>query len=94
MKPWVYTDKSILSSEGAVLSARASEFIRSVVPPLRGSKNVYQSLTQGLRPGLCRSVALTGLIDVFTMNQLLCCFDAVALLAALLSTFRPRHLQE
>ena len=34
------------------------------MPPLRGSKNVYQCLTQGLRPGLCRSIALAGLISV------------------------------
>ena len=27
-------------------------------------KNVYQCLTQGLRPGLCRGVALTGLVSV------------------------------
>ena len=53
------------------------------VPPLWGSIDVFQSLPQGLRPGLCRSIALTGLIDVFTMNQLLCSFDAVALLITL-----------
>ena len=50
------------------------------VPPLWGSIDVFHRLTQGLRPGLCRSIALTGLIYVFTPpNQLLCCFDAVAL---------------
>ena len=53
------------------------------VPPLWGSIDVFHPLTQGLRPGLCRSIALTGLIDVFTMNQLLCSFDAVALLILL-----------
>ena len=36
-------------------------------------------ITQGLRPGLCRSVALAGLIYVFTANQLLCRFDAIVL---------------
>ena len=36
--------------------------------------------TQGLRPGLFRSIALTGLIYVFTTNQLLGCFDALVLL--------------
>ena len=30
--------------------------------PLRGSINVFQWLTQGLRPGLCRSIAPLGLI--------------------------------
>ena len=44
-----------------------------------GLKNVYQYLTQGLRPGLCRSIALAGLIYVFTSNQLLVCFDGLAL---------------
>ena len=32
-----------------------------------------------LRPGLCRSIALAGLIDVFTTNQLLAYFDALPL---------------
>ena len=30
-------------------------------------------------PGLWRSIALAGLIYVFTTNQLLCCFDALTL---------------
>ena len=34
---------------------------RGVVPPLWGSINVFLRLTQGLRPGLCRSIALAGL---------------------------------
>ena len=50
MKPWVYTDKSILSSEGAALSARASEFIRSVVPSLWGSMNGFWETNPGLAP--------------------------------------------
>ena len=49
------------------------------VPPLWDSINVLTIITQGLRPGLCRSVALTGLIYVITTNQLLGYFDAVAL---------------
>ena len=32
-----------------------------------------------LRPGLCRSVALSVLIDVFTTNQLLAYFDVLPL---------------
>ena len=36
-------------------------FVRKV-PPLWGSINVFQCITQGLRPGLCRSIALTGLL--------------------------------
>ena len=39
----------------------------------------WEQLTQGLRPGLCRSIALAGLIDVFTTNQLLAYFDALPL---------------
>ena len=49
------------------------------VPPLRGSINVSTNITQGLRPELCRSIALTGLFYVFSTNQLLCCFDTVVL---------------
>ena len=49
------------------------------MPPLWGSINVWKQLTQGLRPGLCGSVALAGLIDVFTTNQLLAYFDALPL---------------
>ncbi len=40
------------------------------VPPLWGSIDVFHRLTQGLRPGLCRSIALTGLIYVFPINIL------------------------
>ena len=45
---------------------------------LRSSKNVWKQLTQGLHPGLCRSVALARLFDI-SPNQFLCYFDAVAL---------------
>ena len=60
MKPWVHADKSGMSSVGAALPMHALEFIRSVVPPLWGSINVLTIITQGLRPGLCRSIALKG----------------------------------
>ena len=60
MKPWVHADKSGMSSVGAALTTHALEFIRSVVPPLWGSINVLTIITQGLRPGLCRSIALKG----------------------------------
>ena len=36
-------------------------FVRKV-PPLWGSINVFQCITQGLRPGLCRSIAPLGLL--------------------------------
>ena len=32
------------------------------MPPLWGSINVFQCFTQGLRPGLCGSIALAGLL--------------------------------
>ena len=35
-----------------------------------GLKNMYQYLTQGLRPGLCKSIALTGLLYVFPITLL------------------------
>ena len=67
-----------MSSVGAALSARALEFIRSGVPPLKGLNKCIDYFTQGLRPGLCRSIALTGLLYVFSIN-ILYYFDAVAL---------------
>ena len=66
IKPWVNIEKSGLSSVGAALTVRCWGSCLGVVSPLRGSINVYQCLTQGLRPGLCRGVALTGLILVST----------------------------
>ena len=62
MKPWVNMDTKTKSSIGAALQREHLPYV-SEVPPLRGSKNVYQCLTQGLRPGLCRSIALAGLFD-------------------------------
>ena len=44
------------------------------VPLLKELKGYRKRLTQGLRPGLCRSIALTGLF-YDTITQLLCCFD-------------------
>ena len=40
MKPWVHIDKSGLSSEGVALSVSTSEFIRSVVPPLKNIRSL------------------------------------------------------
>ena len=37
------------------------------VPLLRSSKNVWKQLTQGLRPGLCRSIAPLGLTHAYVM---------------------------
>ena len=50
MQPWVHTDKSRLSSEGAALSASSSEFIRSVVPPLKGLNKYMLTNNPGLAP--------------------------------------------
>ena len=80
MKPWVSTDKSKMSSfRSGTNSASIEALALGLYRPLRGSKKVYKCLTQGLRPGLGRSIALTGLIYVFTTKQLLGCFDALAL---------------
>ena len=43
-----------------------------------GLNKCIDYFTQGLRPGLCRSIALTGLLYVFSIN-ILYYFDAVAL---------------
>ena len=85
MKPWVYTDKSGLSSVGAALTARVLGHLLWDCAAPTGLKNVYQCLTQGLRPGLCRSIALTGLIYVFPIN-ILYYFDALALHARSVSS--------
>ena len=50
MQPWVHADKSGLSSEGAALSASRSEFIRSVVPPLKGLNKYTITNNPGLAP--------------------------------------------
>ena len=55
------------SSVGAALSARAFVLRLGSAAPVGGSKNVCQCLTQGLRPGLCRSAALAGLILPFVL---------------------------
>ena len=69
--------KKKMSSVGAALQRKHLPYV-SEVPPLRGSKNVLTIITQGLRPGLGRSIALAGLIYVFTIN-ILYYFGAVAL---------------
>ena len=79
MKPWVSTDKSKMSSFRSGTNGASGGTYFGVVPPLRGSINVYQCLTQGLRPGLSRSIALTGLIYVFPINILYNFVDALAL---------------
>ena len=80
MKPWVFTDKNKMSSfRSGTNSAGVGAFAFGVCYPYGAQKNGYQCLTQGLRPGLCRGIALAGLIYVITTNQLRCGFDAVAL---------------
>ena len=61
------------SSVGAALSVQAFVLDRGV-PLLKELKGCRKRLTQGLRPGLCRSIALAGLF-YDTITQLLCCFD-------------------
>ena len=72
MQPWVNTYKSGLSSVGAALSARAFAIDR-LVPPLWGSINVFLRLTQGLRPELCRSIALAGLLADWSNSLSIIC---------------------
>ena len=86
MKPWVSIDKSKMSSVGAALIARVLRYLLGgCAAPTGLKKNVYQCLTQGLRPGLCRSIALTGLIYIFPIN-ILYHFDALALRARSVSS--------
>ena len=60
-------------------SASVGALALGLCRPYGAQKNVYQCLIQGLRPGLCRGIALAGLIYVFTTNQLRCDFIALAL---------------
>ena len=81
MKPWVYTDKSVLSSVGAALTANvwfAPLHSLGKCRPFGAQQMFRVRLTQGLRPGLCRSIALTGLLYVFSTN-ILYYFDVVTL---------------
>ena len=72
MKPWVHTEEKYdeLRRSGThserlvcVVAIRGLAFVEKVLL-MRSLKNVWDQLTQGLRPGLCRSVALAGLFDV------------------------------
>ena len=72
-------DIKIMSSfRSGTNSANIEALALGLCRPYGAQKNVYQYLTQGLRPGLCRSVALTGLLYVFSINTLYY-FDALAL---------------
>ena len=72
------------------MAVRGFAFVGKV-PPLWGSINVWKQLTQGLRPGLYRSIALTGLLYVFFTNQLRCCFDALALTSKVRCIHRNKY---
>ena len=78
MKPWVHMDKSGMSSVGAALPTHALKFIRSVVPPLWGSINVLTIITQGLRPGLCRSIALKGSSTTRSKSMSVCVLVSIS----------------
>ena len=81
MKPWVSTDKSKMSSfRSGTNNASIGALALGLCRPYGAQKKYVSMPTQGLRPGLFRSIALTGLIYVFTTNQLLGCFDALVLL--------------
>ena len=79
MKPWVHTEEKYdeLRRSGThserlvcVVAIRGLAFVEKVLL-MRSLKNVWDQLTQGLRPGLCRSVALAGLFYAFTTQHLL-----------------------
>ena len=53
-------NNKIKSSVGAALSARAFALRFGSAAPVGGSINISTQLTQGLRPGLCRSIAPKG----------------------------------
>ena len=73
MKPWVFTDKNKMSSfRSDTNSASVGALAFGVCRPYGAQKNVYQYLTQGLRPGLCRGIALTGLFSVSALYLLEC----------------------
>ena len=72
MKPWGSIDKSKMSSfRSGTNSASIEALALGLCRPYGAQKNVYKCLAQGLRPGLGGSIALTGLIYVFTTKQLL-----------------------
>ena len=62
MKPWVHTDKNRMSSAGAALTARAFTLRLGSAAPL-GLNKCVSIITQGSRPGLCRSIAPLGLFN-------------------------------
>ena len=65
----IHERKVISSSVGAALITRAFALRLGSAAPT-GLKNMYQYLTQGLHPGLCKSIALTGLLYVFPITLL------------------------
>ena len=81
-KPRVEWGQSPICNPGYISTEKKDELRRSgtnrasisfalwFVPPRWGSINVFQWLTQGLRPGLCRSIALTGLLYILPINIL------------------------
>ena len=59
MEPWVFTDKNKMSSfRSGTNSTSVGALVLGLCRPYGAQKNVYQCLTQGLRLGLCRSIAL------------------------------------
>ena len=82
----IKSTKSLISGENIDESWKGDTYNTSIghlllgkiVPPLWGSINVFQWLTQGASPGLCRSIVLKGSSTSFLINTLYC-FDAVTL---------------
>ena len=62
----IHERKVISSSAGAALYGLPL----GSAAPIGGSINISKPITQGLRPGLCRSIAPLGLFYVFPINIL------------------------
>ena len=81
MKPWVYTDKSRMSSVGAALTARAFVLTWDSAAPL-GLNKYVSMISPGLAPWAMKEYRpCRALRRLPPPNQFLCNFDAVALLA-------------
>ena len=87
LAPWVNRSPHLLSPVGAAHPQSKCPNTRAVSAAPKGAHSSFGPCVPrvsfralpSFHPGLCWSVALAGLIYVFTTNQLLCCFDALAL---------------
>ena len=78
MKPWVSTDKSKMSSFRCGTITRAFVLRLGSAAPT-GFNKCVPIINPGLTPWAMQEYCPKGLIYVFISNQLLCCFDVLAL---------------